>query len=76
MLIRTNFNEGKVTIGGAHLSYLIKVQKAFQPLITDITHYTMRTFPAYEHSRFVEEELIKKHIIYTNPTPSEIQVDG
>lgn len=35
-------------------------------------HYEVTQFPKYKHDKFVEEELIKKYIMYSSPTPSEI----
>jgi len=33
-------------------------------------HIDMTAVPKYRHEKFVEEELIKKYVMYSNPTQS------
>jgi hypothetical protein len=54
------------------VNYILKVNKPTKPLITEIIHYDVVQLPKYKHDKFVEEELIKKYIMYSSPTPSEI----
>jgi len=72
MFVRNNINEGSIELGDLLIPYIVKVEKAYSPIKTEIEHYTLTKVPPYQHSRFVEEELIKKYMIYSNPTPSEI----
>ena len=72
LFTRSNTIEEKVQVGPALISYVVKVKMSYRPIVTDLVHYTLTKVPAYKHSLFIEGELIKKYMIYSNPSPSEI----
>ena len=59
--LSANIHEDKVTVGKATIFYECRVRVAKKQILTEIKEIKIVKYPAYEHSKQVEDDLIAKH---------------